>query len=276
MRATYNSAAWSLNAGVTQVGEAFNPEVGFLRRTGFRNIQLGIFHRYRPHHLLGLLEIRPHTSYRAFWNFDGFQETGFWHIDSHWEWKNGYEVHTGINFTREGVRDEDEEDEIDGFEIFPHIVVPRGTYDHAEAAFRFFTNRGAWWSFRLDVTVGGFLGGHRLNVQPSFRFRIGETFNTEFSVEHNNIDLPAGSFVTNLFRARLSYSFTPRLFLQGLLQYNDRDDLWSTNLRFGWLQAANTGLFVAYRETQEKINGGFGSRFRSFVVKYSRLFDLLE
>ena len=32
-----------------------------------------------------------------------FQETGRWHIDQHWELKNGYEFHTGTNITREGV-----------------------------------------------------------------------------------------------------------------------------------------------------------------------------
>ena len=48
----------------------------------------------------------------------------------------------------------------------------------------------------------------------------------------------------------MSYSFTPRIYVQALLQYNDRARLWSTNLRFGWLQTANTGLFVVYNDTQ--------------------------
>ena len=34
------------------------------------------------------------------------------------------------------------------------------------------------------------------------------------------------------------------------MQYNDRADLWSMNLRFGWLQAANTGLFIVYTDTR--------------------------
>jgi len=40
------------------------------------------------------------------------------------------------------------------------------------------------------------------------------------------------------------------MFLQGLVQYNDRADLWSMNFRFGWLQAANTGLFIVYNDTR--------------------------
>jgi hypothetical protein len=77
---------------------------------------------------------------------------------------------------------------------------------------------------------------------------------------------------------RVSYSFTTRMFLQGLVQYNDRADLWSTNLRFGWLQAANTGLFVVYNDTRylydlyeqpERTD-------RSLVIKFSRTFDVLR
>jgi hypothetical protein len=55
---------------------------------------------------------------------DGFQESGFLHMDSHFEWKSGWEVHTGVNVTREGV--------IQPFEIYPGISVTPGTYDNAE------------------------------------------------------------------------------------------------------------------------------------------------
>jgi hypothetical protein len=48
-------------------------------------------------------------------------------------------------------------------------------------------------------------------------------------------------------KTRLSDSFSPRLYVQALLQHNDVIDNWSTNLRFGWLHAANTGLFVVRR-----------------------------
>ena len=91
--------------------------------------------------------------------------------------------------------------------------------------------------------------------------------------QRNDIDLPEGDFVTNLVRTRVSYSFSPRVFTQALVQYNDRADLWSMNLRFGWLQAANTGLFIVYNDTR-----GLYDLFdrpertdRSFTIKYSHM-----
>ena len=98
---SYNSAAWLLRGSYMEVAQDFNPEVGFLQRTeGFRKPSFRIWHRYRPQNLWGLHELRPHILYRGYWNFEGFQESGFLHLDNHWEWKNGHEIHTGINLTR--------------------------------------------------------------------------------------------------------------------------------------------------------------------------------
>ena len=110
------------------------------------------------------------------------------------------------------------------------------------------TNQGSKISFSSRNVIGGFFGGDRVNLSGTLRVRASEVFTTQFSLSYNNISLPGGDFVTNLFRARISYSFTPRIYVQGLFQYNDRADLWSANLRFGWLQAANTGLFIVINE----------------------------
>jgi hypothetical protein len=37
-----------------------------------------------------------------------------------------------------------------------------------------------------------------------------------------------------------------------LMQYNESDDVMSTNLRFSWLQSANAGLYVVYNEVDER------------------------
>lgn len=269
--ARYDSQTWLLEANFTELGRNFNPEVGFLSREGgYRKPNFLIFYRYRPD-FLGFHELRPHVSYRGFWTPDGFQQSGFLHADNHWEWRNGYEVHTGINFTREGVEEP--------FEIFPGVIVPPGTYDHREGQIVANTNEGAWLSFSFRTNFGGFFGGERVNLQPSMKLRLGETFNTELSLNRNDISLPGGDFVTNLARLRVSYSFTPRIFFQALIQYNDRADIWSSNFRFGWLKDSNTGLFIVYNDTRSLGELGDPAALlpdRSLVIKFNRLFDLLD
>ena len=268
LAASYESPRWDLSAGYTDVGEGFNPELGFLARTGYRKPELLVLRTIRPAGLLSLLEIRPHVSYRGYWKPDGFQESGFLHLDNHLEWRSGYELHTGVNFTREGLREP--------FEIFPGVTVPPGRYDHTEVRLVGMTNQASALRLSTEATIGGLFGGDRISIEGSVGARVGETFQAEVGWDRHDVDLPGGAFVTNLARARISYSFNPRVFLQALLQYNDTIDNWSTNVRFGWLQTANTGFFLVYSENLDTVDGGFGLRDRSLVVKFSRLFDLLD
>jgi hypothetical protein len=274
VRAERDSPSLLLTSAFTSVGRDFNPEVGFLSRNGgFQRGEVLVFYRYRPADWMGLHEIRPHTSYRGYWDRDGFHQSGFAHFDSHFEWKKGYEVHTGFNLTREGVTTP--------FEIYPGIWVPTGTYDEQEAQIVLYTPRASAVALQMTTRIGGFFGGDRVGVTPSLRIRFSEAFNVEVNVARNDVDLPWGSFYTTLARTRLSYSFTPRIFVQGLVQYNDRDDLWSTNVRFGWLQQANTGLFVVYTDLHDLVDDDFVPRARygtdrTLVVKFSRLFDVLN
>jgi hypothetical protein len=270
MRSQTNTKQWDLNLGYQQVGEGFNPAMGFYSRRGYRKPDAMLMTRFRPKDFIKIQELRPHATFRGFWGLDGFQETGFIHLDNHWQFRDSTEIHTGMNITREGVRTP--------FEIYPGIFVPPGTYDHKEAQIVAMSNQGAPISLSVRVTAGGFFGGDRLAVNPTLRFRAGDALTAQIDYQRNNIDLPVGEFETNLVRTRVSYSFTSRIFTQALVQYNDRADLWSMNFRFGWLQAANTGLFIVYTDTR-----GLYDLFdrpertdRSLTVKYSYLFNVFR
>ncbi|MEE8306418.1 MAG: DUF5916 domain-containing protein, partial [Gammaproteobacteria bacterium] len=264
----YSTPTWDLRMDYTDVGEDFNPEVGFLQRAGgFRRPSIFLLRRIRPK-TGPLHEIRPHIMYRGFWKPDGFHESGFLHLDAHWEFRSAAEIHTGMNFTREGV--------ITPFEISDGIVVTPGTYDNQELQLVANTNRGAKVSVSLRTTIGGFFDGDRVSVEPTLNMRLNERFTSEFSLSHNDIELAAGSFQTNLGRLRVSYAFTPRIALQALVQYNDVADVWSSNIRFSWLQAANTGLFVVYNDLRG-FNAFTGEMpDRSIFVKYSYMFDVFR
>ena len=265
----YNSEAWSSTLSYTEVGGEFNPEVGFLARRDYRRGEVFAMRRIRPDDLWGLYEMRPHVSYTGFWNFDGYHESGFLHADSHFEWRSGLEIHTGVNLTHEGV--------LQPFEIVPGVTVPTGEYDHSEVQLVLITNQGAPLSLDMTTTVGGFFGGDRVRLEPALRWRIGETFSSELSIDHNDVDLPVpgGDFTLTLTRLRLSYSFTPKILVQALLQYNDRSDVLATNLRFSWLQSANAGFYLVYNEVDDR-NFGALPAGRELIVKYSRIFDVFD
>ena len=267
--ASYESQRYRYGGGFTEVGPAFNPEVGFYARRGYRRVDGAFRTAFRPENSVGFHEWSPHASFFTVRNFDTGQTESEWiHLDNTMEWRNGFWMSTALNVTSEGV--------LEPFEIFPGVIVPVDRYDHTEAQLRFRTDQGAPLSVEFFSVFGGFFGGRRTQLSPRLSLRVGETFNTQVSWERNDLDLPGGAFVTNLVRLRVNYSFTTRMFVQALVQYNDRARLWSSNLRFGMLSDANTGLFIVYNEIEgidRFIPPGAG---RSLTLKYSYLFDLLN
>ena len=229
--AVYNWNGWNLRAGYTEVGEGFNPEVGFLQRSAFKKPEFLIFKQWRPNNTGKFLEVRPHVSYRGYWNFNNTQETGFLHIDNHWVWESGFEIHTGINFTKETV-----------LEAFPIslVTIDPGIYDHKELQFVMFTNPNNKASFRNRTYIGGYFGGSRISSSNKVNLRLGDKFNAETNFNYNRLKLPNGLTNVVITGVRLAYSFTPRMFLQSLVQYNNVSEITSVNARFGWLKNANT------------------------------------
>ena len=140
-----------------------------------------------------------------------------------------------------------------------------------------FTNQGAPLSARMEADRSAdSSAANAWCISPQVRFRTSETFNTRGELDPQRYRSARGAFVTNLISSRVSYSFTPRIYVQALVQYNDRADLWSSNVRFGWLNQANTGLFVVYNDTQGLADSTLLRADRSLTIKFSRLLDLLN
>ena len=265
----YNTEAWRLRGSVMEMGRDFNPEVGFVRRTGFRKVDAGIFNTSRPpSNWLRIQELQPHVTFNRFWDIEtGFIETSLLHMDNFTEFEDSSMVISAWNVRKEGV--------IRPFTISGVPVAP-GSYHWNEINLSYNSDRSARMGYGVRYQQSGFFGGALQVVGPTFNFRRGEALNVELRWSRNDIDLPAGHVVTNLASSRIAYNFSPRVFAQSLVQYNDSANLWSVNLRFGWLQEGNTGLFFVYNQSDglgDFILPGSG---RSVILKYTHLLDLLR
>ena len=268
--AAWASRSWDASVAVREIGENFNPEVGFVPRDGYRSYSGRLQRFVRPDGFLR--EIRPHMSYETFRSRrtgvkKGFEESSRLHLDTNWEWPDGMVVFTTANWVREGL--------FEPFEIRgTDVVVPPGTYDGWEAQFALNTNRSADISFTSRFTAGSFLSGDRWSPSVGVTLRSGAAFSTSVSLDYNDVNLREGDFETILLGVNLGYFFTPRIYLQSLIQYSDQIDRLSANVRFGWLNTAGTGFFIVYNEIQgiDQLDGPLG---RSLILKYTRQFNVL-
>jgi len=265
----YNTRTWVIQSTYTEVGDDFNPEVGFLERSGYRFLSMHVLRHVRFANLAWLRELRPHASYRSYWGFDGFQQTRNIHFDSHIELADGAFFSPAFNLTREGLQTP--------FEIDSGVVVPPGTYDNVEAAWRWNSNEGAPVSINGSLDWGGFLSGTRRGISNTLTVRAGAAFASALRISYNDLDLAEGSFSTTLIGLRLAYNFTPRMYLQSLVQYNQQAGSWSGNVRYGWLNTAGTGLFVVVNESRaaDRWHDLAGPLGRAVIVKFTRQFNVI-
>ena len=80
--------------------------------------------------------------------------------------------------------------------------------------------------------------------------------------------------IRDRIKTRLTYSFTTKLYIQSLIQYNNQSDEWSMNWRFIWQQSADAGLYLVYNQTQDYDGIPIQYNIASIILKYSYLFDV--
>ena len=269
---SYANDLWAGSLGYAQVGEDFNPEVGFLPRRGYRRIEGGYNLTYQPIQWPWIRRISPHLRFRAFMDLNNELESssGHWHffdIRTRQGARFGYLVET--NQDRPRVP----------FTVFEdvtgrQILIPAGEYSWTRWAFEGNTDPSAPVSARLIQRTGSFYNGDYIGWDLAIGLRAGARLISEIGWNRDDVKLPGGNFTNDLIPVKISYAFTSLANLQGLLQYNRQNSTFSSNIRLALLNRSGTGLFLVYNDrrdtsafTPDDLLG------RSFVVKYTRLFD---
>jgi hypothetical protein len=84
------------------------------------------------------------------------------------------------------------------------------------------------------------------------------------------VRLPEGTFTASLVGGRVTYTFTPRMFVAALSQYNSTVNGVGTNVRLRWEYIPGSEFFVVYSDAYDT-SPGLILRNRGLVVKVNRL-----
>ena len=268
---SYVHRSWAASAGYTQVGERFNPEVGFLRRRGVRQVEGRYNLSYQPTRWPWIRRIQPHANFSVFSNFQNELESssGHWHFFD-------IQTRTGARF---GYLFETQQDRPHrDFAVYEdvtgrRVVIPPGEYAWTRGVFEGHTNLSAPISASLFHRIGSYYDGDYQGWSFTVAMRAGARLLSEVAWNRDDVTLPGGRFRNDLVPLKVSYAFTSLASLQGLLQYNRQASTFSSNIRLALLNRSGTGFFLVYNDrrdtsslTPDELLG------RSFVVKYTRLF----
>ena len=89
---------------------------------------------------------------------------------------------------------------------------------------------------------------------------MNEHLNVSLTDSINDIDLPTGSFVTNLVTGRLNYYFNTKVFVNALVQYNTDTQQWSSNVRLDVIHHPLSDFYLVYNERHDTVSGSMLSR----------------
>ncbi|MSO23423.1 MAG: hypothetical protein EXQ58_09255 [Acidobacteria bacterium] len=268
-----------IDAAYQEVGHDFNPEVGFVRRHGFRKPSFGYRYTFTPEgkHLRSIF---PHFQWNRWHTIPIVgrptgQESGFehYHLDSRWQTGSQYGIAFNRNFERI--------DRIDKpFEVFPGISVRPGAYRYNETVANFSTDPSAVLFASGNTAIGDFYGGTIRTVNANGGYRIGYDYTFTGSYVHNWVRLPEGNFNTDLVGWRFNWALSSKSYFQSFIQYNSRTNQVGLNLRLGLLATSSTGLFIVYNSRVATIDYTDPHEHIdrrtlncAFLVKYNYLFD---
>jgi hypothetical protein len=88
------------------------------------------------------------------------------------------------------------------------------------------------------------------------------------------VDVPNGDFTADISSLRVSYSFSTRLFLNALVQYNSLARDFSTNLRFNFIHRPGSDLFIVFTENRGDDERVWTLSDRGLVMKLTYLMRL--
>ena len=260
---------YGVRADVLKVGRAFNPEVGFLRRTDFtRSFVSGRFSP-RPRNMRAIRKFTYEGSLEYFENGAGAvesrQQTGRFNI----EFDNSDVLNVEANANYDLL--------VAPFSPATGVLVPVGGYQYNDALMSYSMGQQRRLSGTVGLQLGQYYNGTiRALSFSGGRFAILKQFSVEPRLSINRVELPGGSFTQKQVGARTDYGFSPRMFASALLQYSSVDRAFSSNVRFRWEYRPGSEFFVVWTDEQNTNpldpRDRFELRNRAFVVKMTRLF----
>jgi Domain of unknown function (DUF5916) len=248
----------------TKVGGAFNPEVGFVRRSNFEKTQAYLRFSPRPANSKLVRKYTTEATVDYFVNGNGAVETRTQTGRFNIEFQSSDQVAVEASDNYEAL--------FVPFNVGGGVTIPVGGYDFNDAIVSYTLGQQRRFTGTVALQAGQFYDGTITALTlGSARYAILKQFSVEPSLSINRIDLPYGEFTTKLYRARTDYAFSARMFLSALLQYSTADNTFSSNVRYRWEYIPGSEFFLVWTDEHDTRPNSLGLRNRAFVVKLTRL-----
>ena len=255
----------------TDIGDNFNPEMGFITRTGIVKDAADIlatfvwpdnplhFHKYTLVYDLNHISDQKGNAQTQLTTY----EFGTTTVTS-----------GGVAF----LYYDDLEDLATPLQVAKNATIPAGHYRFRS----FFTGLGSGYAHRFGFTLwyheGGYYGGDRLRTLLSIAYRPFDGLVINPVYDRVRVNAPWGNFVDQIAQTSVDYSISPRLLVRTTLQWREGDN-YRANFMIDWTYRPGSDIFLVYNDIQDlndlRRNSGFSplSPGKTIIAKVTRRFD---
>jgi hypothetical protein len=262
---TWNGPVWHAQGGWVHIGEDFDPQMGFLLRRGIDRYNARLtaepFVKKK-----GILNLHFEIDSQLYAGLDGKIETEEYRFDlGGLRTSAGHEAKVFVTHTYDAPSAP--------FAIGP-VTIPVGEYDYNATGVSFLTHASRPVSVEGQLLSGNFYDGERTSGNVTLRVRPNRFLRSETTMEVNDVQLGAGSFVSKVYRQRVAMALTPQVLANVFVQFNDLAQVASVNARFNWHYRPGSDIFVVYNQTWDGPGvSALNRRDRQLMLKVTRLFQ---
>ncbi len=248
--ASYPNDKMRIFASTQRSPAAFEPEVGLMRRRNFRESFFQLSLNPRPKkNLMWIRQFDFSPGSITYVQYDDNQELQSFQYSMRFL---GLNTRTGetINFNYEVVAEGLRED----FNIFDDVIIEKGTYWWNRWRANFSTFSGRQFSLNTSFTTGEFFNGTSFQNNSNILWRASKYITLDLRYEKNIIDLPNGSFETDLIGSRIQYAINPQAFGSLLTQWNSAQEEVNVNFRLQIIPKIGTDFYLIYNQIVDTRN----------------------
>ncbi len=240
---SYPNDRMEFSASWERTGQDFNPEVGFLSRTGYQLYTA----RWRINPRPGFwpwiqrLQIKP-------------LDINYYIDDRTREMQSVYmEFRPMAVFFKSGEMLEiniqrNAEDLTEDFEIREGHVIRAGRYWTNRGEIQFGTFDGRPLVLSAGVNWGTFYDGSSSEWESNLSWKPSKYYGLSLAYRRNDIKLPAGGFAIDEVVSRMNFSLTPKLFGAIFAQWNNDANEVFFNFRVTWIPKPGASLYFVLNQ----------------------------
>ena len=240
------------DASYTDIGEDFNPEVGFVQRLNpdnpinFRRIRGEASYTPWPDKF-GIREIQIGPEIDLILTHENELATQEITFDTQFEFDTGDDIGFQVKNTIENL---------DYPFSIQAVSIPVEDYNFTSFQVSARTSSARMIGARMQVEFGEFYHGTRrgfsidANARPTARLSI-EPF-----IEFNRITLPDEEFDANAFGGRVGYSFSTILFAKLFSQWSTDRDVLSANFLINYIYRPGSDIYLVFDQSYDTRDGG--------------------